>query len=733
MAVISQDISRFLDYRKQLRTPFTKLCRIRFLQPDGSTAFALDNNYRQDRNNNFIAEGEITVNLQNGVRRTATVTLANVDGEYDYNVNKVWFGQEIALDEGLILSDGSEFYIPQGIFVIESPQESVQPNGRIITYNLVDKWANIDGTLYGRLEGTYQVDVGTNIYQPISALLAEDRGNGQPIDAVEPVFTQYYNNKGQMLPDGTPISMVLSPYTLTVDGDGGTKADVVLGLAEMVNGWVGYDSTGALRIDPSQDDIKDYTRPVLWRFSQDETTLLGMTYTAKNTEVYNDYIVVGQQLDDYRQPYGRAENFDPTSDTNINLIGRKTFVETGEYYTDQQCADLAMWRLKRTSILKKSVEISASQIMHIEENNLVEIVRTDKDGSPIEKHLIWGFTRPLASNGTMTISCTSVNDIADMTIQRSSYALIPTMTSNTTPSGRAFCSWTLANPLTQTGSVVYEPYKAMDGDDTDTGWYITSNGRFAHAEIGYAFSEPYTVTKAEFLGATSASNYTPQTVILQGSSDGVTYVNLSDWVTASSATTLTTVNVTQNLGAYLYYRLYVVSNFTASMAMLRLNYMQLYGYPSEATPIPTTALIPTMSSNTTPYGVASATAYLNAQTLANAYKAFDNDINSSADVWYGYAYTLATQIVYTFDSTVTIGSIAYAGYVDGAGTLTSGIIEYSTDGNTWQTADTFSTIDSIVATKVTFNTPITAKAIRLGATATSNNRGIIFTYIQAFM
>ena len=34
---------RMNDYRKMLRRPFTKLCRLRFLQPDGSTAFALDN------------------------------------------------------------------------------------------------------------------------------------------------------------------------------------------------------------------------------------------------------------------------------------------------------------------------------------------------------------------------------------------------------------------------------------------------------------------------------------------------------------------------------------------------------------------------------------------------------------------------------------------------------------------------------------------------------------------
>lgn len=586
MATQIQGIQRFLDYKKQLRTPFTKLCRLRFLQPDGSTAFALDNNYANRRSGAFIAEGQLTVNLQNGVRRTADVTLANVDGEYDYNANNVWFGQEIALDEGLILSDGTEFYIPQGIFVIDSPQESVQPNGRAITFNLIDKWANIDGTLYGNLEGTYQVDYGTNIFQPIAALLNEDRGNGTPIDNVPPVFTAYYNAKTQIIADGSVVSMVLSPYTLTVDGDGGTKADVILGLAAMINGWVGYDSTGALRIEPSQDDISDATKPVLWQFSQEETTLLGMTYTAKNSDVFNDYIVVGEQLDDNSQPYGRAENYDPTSDTNINLVGRKTFVEHGAYYTAQQCSDLATWRLKRSSVLKKSVEISASQIMHIEENKLVEIVRTDKTDSPIERHLVQGFTRPLASNSPMTISCASVNDIANMDVSRSSYGLIPIMTSDTQPSGRAFFGGT----PTQIGGTtfsIYPAYYAMDGDISSRAAYWRCvvgdhNSTYQNAWLGYQFGTPHVVTKGEWLPTDVGftTNYAARVVRLQGSNDGTTWTDLSDDVTAANKTEKVEIAVTKNQGVYTYYRFFISSTWESQINNIWIPYCQLYGYAS---------------------------------------------------------------------------------------------------------------------------------------------------------
>lgn len=406
-----------LAYMKALRRPFVKLCRLRFLNPDGSTAFSLDNNPGNVRSGAFIADGTISANLQNGQRRNATVTISNVDGAFDYNINKIWFGQEIALDEGLILPNGEDFYIQQGVFLIENPMETIEPGNRTVTYPLVDKWAMLDGTLFGNLEGTYEVKAGSNIFTPIAALLGLPRGNGYPVDRVSPIFTEYYNGKTQKLPDGSDAALTDAPYTLRVEGDGGTYADVVLGLAAMVNAWVGYDNTGALRLDASQDDILDTDKPILWQFSMNEAQILGQSYTMKNTEVYNDYIVLGELLDDNSQPAGRATNYDPMSDTNVYAIGKKTYRESqAGYGTDQMCQDLAVWKLKRATVLQKAVTISCSQMYHIDTNQLITIIRSDKSGSPVERHLIQSFSRPLGSTGSMTISCVSVNDFPEATV-----------------------------------------------------------------------------------------------------------------------------------------------------------------------------------------------------------------------------------------------------------------------------------------------------------------------------
>lgn len=399
-------------YLSSLRQPFQKVVRLRFLNPDGSTAFVLDNDPLNRRATAFLSSGELHCNLQNGQRRTASVTLSNVDQQFDYNINSLWFGQEVALDEGVLLPNGEPIYFQQGVFLLETPTDTLRPAERTITYNLVDKWANLDGTLYGNLEGAYEVAVGTNVFQPITALLVEDKGNGRPVDGTTPIYTRYYNGKTQELPDGTSVPLTDSPYTLRIDGESGTIADVVLGLTGMLNAWVGYDNTGALRVDPSQDDLLDTAKPVAWQFQLEDFSFLGATYTIKNTEVYNDYIVVGEQLDDYTQPYGRATNNNPQSDTNVQTIGRKTIREhRAGFATNTQCQDLANWMLKRSSILQKSISISCSQILHINENELVEIIRTDKPGSPVERHLIMGFSRPLNGTEQMTIDAVSVNDL----------------------------------------------------------------------------------------------------------------------------------------------------------------------------------------------------------------------------------------------------------------------------------------------------------------------------------
>ena len=247
----------------------------------------------------------------------------------------------------------------------------------------------------------------------MASVLQLDRGNGLPVDEFSPVFTDYYNGKTQLLPDGTTVPLTDTPYTLRVDSEEGTYADILLGLNDMLVGVIGYDATGRLRIEPSQDDLNDADKEVLWDFTPTEKQFLGATYTVLNSQVYNDVIVQGEAQDDYSQPYGRAQNTNLASKMNIyGALGIRTKRISGAgYYTNRQCEDRAAWELKRQCVLKNSVTIESGQIFHIQENKLVTIRRTDKPGEPVERHLVTGFSRPIGQTGSMTINATSVEDI----------------------------------------------------------------------------------------------------------------------------------------------------------------------------------------------------------------------------------------------------------------------------------------------------------------------------------
>lgn len=407
--------TRYQAYLETLaRGDYTKIAKLDFLGQDGSVSFTVDNAARGSRKGAFLQNGSLSVNFQSGTRRTATVSLSNLNDDFSYNINRMWFGQQIRLSEGLILPDGTEFYMPQGVFYIKDPDETWKPGQKTAELNLVDKWAYLDGSLFGNLDGIYEVPVGTNIYAAIASVLALDRGNGIAVDGTTPIFTDYYNGKTQELADGTTANLTDTPYTMRVDSESGSYADIILGLNDMLVGVIGYDPTGRLRLEPSQDDLEDAGKEVLWDFSPTEKQFLGATYTVQNSQVYNDIIVQGEAQDDYTQVYGRAQNTNPQSDLSIyGALGIRTKrMSAAGYATDRQCEDRAAWELKKNCILKKSVTIQSGQIFHIQENKLVTIRRTDKTGEPVEKHLVTGFTRPIGQTGSMTINATSVEDMA---------------------------------------------------------------------------------------------------------------------------------------------------------------------------------------------------------------------------------------------------------------------------------------------------------------------------------
>lgn len=411
--------TRFRQYLSTILSgDFTKLARLEFFDSAGAVAYTLDNNAKNLRSGAFLQSGSLSCNMQNGRRREMDVQFSNLDDAFSFAVNHVWFGQKIRYSEGLLLPSGEDFYIPQGIFEIEGPSAEISPTLRTASYHLVDKWANLDGTLHGGLDGDYKVLAGTNIFQAMASVLRLGlydlaSGSDHPIDSIAPLFTTYYNGKTQTLTDGTVVPLLEAPYDMLQEG-GGTCADVLLGLAEMLAAWIGYDPTGRMTVMPSQDDLLDTQKPVQWTFREDQKQILSIKKSPKATEVFNDVIVVGATTGNNYTARGRAQNLNPASGTCISRIGLKTKrIQMQNYYADEICEAYAEWQLKRMAALQESVSIECQQIFHLRENDLIEVI--DKNGKST-RYLVQGFTRPVAQTGSMTINAVSVNDLEMATL-----------------------------------------------------------------------------------------------------------------------------------------------------------------------------------------------------------------------------------------------------------------------------------------------------------------------------
>lgn len=410
MPVFSDDYS---EYLYTLKTNYRPAIKIEWVNNDGSSYGEITNSY-------VDMSGTVSVSMENGTRRTADIELDNSNGEFSVDVYNLWYGKMVKLWMGVYLSDGSPYYFPQGVFYVNSVEESNTPLQRTVSLHLIDKWCFLDGTMWGNLDGIYIVPIGSNIYDALTKLLKTSRFTGENVDeagepqtnAVDPIMpnlSSYYLTKTYK--DGeTTYNAIDTPYEIRMEY-GKTYADILLEFATILGAYIYYDVDGRLTIEPTQDDIVDSSKPILWTFTPNEQEFLSEDSSHDFGTFYNDIIVIGYTTNG-RQAKGRAQNKNTASPTAIQIVGIKTYppYEDAAYYTDEQCNELAEYYLKRQTIKQRSVQISSAPMFHLRENRLIECVRP----YTMEKEalLISGYDLPIGTTGTMSITATSVNEFS---------------------------------------------------------------------------------------------------------------------------------------------------------------------------------------------------------------------------------------------------------------------------------------------------------------------------------
>ena len=410
MPVFSDDYS---EYLYTLKTNYRPAIKIEWMNNDGSSYGEITNSY-------VDMSGTVSVSMENGTRRTADIELDNSNGEFSVDVYNLWYGKMVKLWMGVYLSDGFPYYFPQGVFYVNSVEESNTPLQRTVSLHLIDKWCFLDGTMWGNLDGIYIVPIGSNIYDALTKLLKTSRFTGENVDeagepqtnAVDPIMpnlSSYYLTKTYK--DGeTTYNAIDTPYEIRMEY-GKTYADILLEFATILGAYIYYDVDGRLTIEPTQDDIVDSSKPILWTFTPNEQEFLSEDSSHDFGTFYNDIIVIGYTTNG-KQAKGRAQNKNTASPTAIQIVGIKTYppYEDAAYYTDEQCNELAEYYLKRQTIKQRSVQISSAPMFHLRENRLIECVRP----YTMEKEalLISGYDLPIGTTGTMSITATSVNEFS---------------------------------------------------------------------------------------------------------------------------------------------------------------------------------------------------------------------------------------------------------------------------------------------------------------------------------
>lgn len=275
---------------------------------------------------------------------------------------------------------------------------------------------------------TYRKDISGSAYNEhvlISNIKIIQNSIPKVVDVVPPFLSPYYIGRKQIIPVfdeskstyvDTEVEVLKCPYTAKVER-GKTYADVLLEYATILCAHIYYDVNGRLTIEPmlsEADDITDTNKETLWHFTVEEKQLLGLNTTYNFNKVYNDIIVLGNITNGY-QFKARVQNRNLMSDTCVQKIGLKTKepIENNQYYSDEQCKELAIYYAKIDTILQKSGDISSTPLYHLDVNKLVT-VSTPNNNMSKELFLITGYT--LNSSNSMSISITSVNVLKDFSV-----------------------------------------------------------------------------------------------------------------------------------------------------------------------------------------------------------------------------------------------------------------------------------------------------------------------------
>ena len=349
-------------------------------------------------------EGSISVNYQQGVQRSCSVTLVNNFNNYIPSATGlIWGTSKFKIYTGVAVDNFSGvsndiYWFSQGIYVITNPEILHELSQKTITLNGVDKFGVLGNELnYHAFEGTYLVPANTRVKNVITDILNLDMGNGNKIDPKLPLIDSAI---GEMQ---LPHEIKKSP--------GAFFSEILIDLGNMFACDVFYDCEGYLNFVKGNEELfKSPAEAVYWHYSEETPQYGGANLKLNFTNIYNSIKVVGANPS---APYceATARNEDPTSPTRIEILGeRLKYLESSSCYDTSRCQDFANYLLRKNSIAQTTLSFTSSFIPHLNANKVITI--TDKYfGYNEQKFIIQSLDFSLSTGGNINVEATNTANI----------------------------------------------------------------------------------------------------------------------------------------------------------------------------------------------------------------------------------------------------------------------------------------------------------------------------------
>lgn len=386
----NKDIVSLIEMEKILRYPLAQRTFRLFLLHENETI-------KQDITPYVLIDSSLSKTYQQGQTRSMSINLINSTNIWNPSPVRghLFANSKFKLQMGIYLQN-TTYWVDEGIFVCQDPELNNGDANKIVSIELFDKFALLDGTIMGTTETDYEIPLGTNIYKALRSLLRLPKDNlGNPYDSQQIMFPLKYMEEK-------------TPYTIQKTANN-TIGEIITDLATCLSCDVYYDEIGRLTFRDTLDDLDYHNRNSMWNYQEGEA--INIRRKDEWSKIKNRYIVIGSNING-AQCKGIAENTNPASPYNVggNFGIRPEIIEDSLIYSNTYCSQRARYELKKNTMRNVSISFDSIYIPHLTPNDLVRW--SCEDYNYINQNFIVdSVSIPFNPKDKMSVTLTNLSDL----------------------------------------------------------------------------------------------------------------------------------------------------------------------------------------------------------------------------------------------------------------------------------------------------------------------------------